>query len=200
MLTYFKNISVEHTVTANVSRKTYTFSEWKSKGFSDNVIKAFIKINNLIACPGLIYDGFKSILEFRGQCLKTELDIYHQYAKIINMYTVYELSLDTYNYDFALKNCLFGSVNVIQDNDIDKYEYSGYGIGFDSRGSFSYPDRSIAQNAIIFGVNMSSSEYANKTKNILILGEGFTQGLDHTMLYAEKNIQLILLKIIQNFV
>ena len=34
---------------------------------------------------------------------------------------------------------------------------------------------------------MSSSAHANnKTKNILILGEGFTQGLDDTTLYAEK--------------
>ena len=34
---------------------------------------------------------------------------------------------------------------------------------------------------------MSSSAQVNiKTKNILILGEGFTQGLDDTTLYAEK--------------
>ena len=34
---------------------------------------------------------------------------------------------------------------------------------------------------------MSSSVHAyNKTKNILILGEGFTQGLEDTTLYAEK--------------
>ena len=61
-----------------MSRNTHTFSEWKSKGFSANVIKPFIKINSLIACPGLRYDGFKSILEFKGQYLKTEL---HQYTK-----------------------------------------------------------------------------------------------------------------------
>ena len=34
---------------------------------------------------------------------------------------------------------------------------------------------------------MSSSANANnKTKSILILGEGFTQGLDDTTIYAEK--------------
>ena len=48
---------------------------------------------------------------------------------------------------------------------------------------------------------MSSSVHVgNKTKNILILGEGPTQGLDDTTLTAEKNIQLILLKIIKNSV
>ena len=115
VLKYFKNKSVEDAVTGNLIHKIYTFSKWKSKGYSENLIKAFIKINNLIACPGLIHDGFNSILEFRGQCLKTELDIYHQYTKIINMYIVYELSPNTYKYNFNLKNCLFGSVNVIQD-------------------------------------------------------------------------------------
>ena len=34
---------------------------------------------------------------------------------------------------------------------------------------------------------MSSSVHANnKTRSILVLGEGFTQGLDNTILYAEK--------------
>ena len=42
-------------------------------------------------------------------------------------------------------------------------------------------------NVIIFGANVSSNVHANnKTKNILILGEGFTQGLEDTTLYAEK--------------
>ena len=38
-----------------------------------------------------------------------------------------------------------------------------------------------------FRVDMSRSVHANnKTKNILVLGEGFTQGLENTTLYAEK--------------
>ena len=45
----------------------------------------------------------------------------------------------------------------------------------------------FAENAIIFGADLSSSVHANnRTKNILILGEGFTQGLEDTTLYAEK--------------
>ena len=48
---------------------------------------------------------------------------------------------------------------------------------------------------------MSSSVHANnKTRDILVLDEGLTQGLDDTTLTAEKNIQLILLKAIRNFV
>ena len=47
---------------------------------------------------------------------------------------------------------------------------------------------------------MSSVHVDNKKKDILVLGEGPTKGLDGTTLNAEKKIQLILLKIIRNFV
>ena len=48
---------------------------------------------------------------------------------------------------------------------------------------------------------MSSSAHVdNKKKYILFLGEGPTQRLDGTTLNAEKNIQLILLKIIKRLV
>ena len=54
---------------------------------------------------------------------------------------------------------------------------------------------------IIFGADMSSSVHIdNKKKDILILGEGSTQGLDDTTLIAEKNILLILQNIIKNFI
>ena len=39
----------------------------------------------------------------------------------------------------------------------------------------------------IFGANMSSSVHVNnKTKNILVLGKDFVQGLGNTIIYAEK--------------
>ena len=31
----------------------------------------------------------------------------------------------------TLENCLFGEVSLTKNADIDKYTYSGYGIGFD---------------------------------------------------------------------
>ena len=66
------------------------------------------------------------------------------------------------------------------------YGYSGYGIGFDRRSSFSFPGNGLGQNVLIFGVDMSSSSHIdNKTKNILVLGKGPTQGLEHA-LTAEK--------------
>ena len=66
------------------------------------------------------------------------------------------------------------------------YGYSGYGIGFDRRSSFSFLGGGFGQNVLIFGVDMSSSAHINnKRKEILVLGKGPTQGLEHT-LTAEK--------------
>ena len=81
---------------------------------------------------------------------------------------------------------MFVAVRLTKNADNDKYQYSGYGIGFDRKGSFSFPGSGFGQNVIIFGVDMSSSVHVNnKKKGILILGKGPTQGLEHT-LTAEK--------------
>ena len=75
---------------------------------------------------------------------------------------------------------------LTKNDDIEKYGYSGYGIGFDRRSSFSFPRCGFGQNVIIFGADMSSSPHIdNKKKNILVLGRGPTQGLEST-LTAEK--------------
>ena len=78
-------------------------------------------------------------------------------------------------------------MELVQINaDIDKYGYSGYGIGFDKHGSFSFPGTGLGRNVIFFGVDMSSStKIDNRKKDILILGKGPIQGLEHT-LSAEK--------------
>ena len=56
-----------------------------------------------------------------------------------------------------LKNCLFGAVTLTTNTDINKYGYSGYGIGFDRKSSFSFWGGGFGQNMITFGVDMSSS-------------------------------------------
>ena len=61
------------------------------------------------------------------------------------------------NTDFTLGNCLFGSVKLTKNADSNKYIYTSYGIGFDSRSEFSLPDGSMRKNVIIFGVDMSLS-------------------------------------------
>ena len=81
---------------------------------------------------------------------------------------------------------MFGSVSLIKHVDIDPYKYSGYGIGFDRKGEFSFGN-GFGKNCIILGEDMSSSVHAiNKTKNILVLGKDLVQRLDNTIIYAEK--------------
>ena len=81
---------------------------------------------------------------------------------------------------------MFGAVSFTKHADIDQYKYSGYGIGFDRHGRFSFPGIRFGRNVIIFGGDMSSSpRIDNKKKDILILGKGPAQGLEHTVA-AEK--------------
>ena len=63
--------------------------------------------------------------------------------------------------DPALKNCLFAAVTLTKNADIDKYGYSGNGIGFDRKSSFSFPSGEFGRNAIIFG---SSAHIDNKKR------------------------------------
>ena len=75
---------------------------------------------------------------------------------------------------------------MTKNADIDKCGYSGYGIGFDRKSSFPFPVGGFGQNVLIFEVDMSSSAHIdNKKKDVLVLGKGSTQGLEHT-LTAEK--------------
>ena len=114
--------------------------------------------------------------------------ITYTHGKIVNIYIVYEINKkdNTIISDPTLENCLFGAVTLTKNADIDKYRYSGYGIGFDRRSSFSFPGGGFDQNVLIFGVDMSFSTHIdNKKKNILVFGKGPTQGLEHT-LTAEK--------------
>ena len=108
----------------------------------------------------------------------------------MNIYTVYELEASSSHIsDPILKNCLFGAVALTKNADIDNCNYSGYGIGFDRRGSFSFPSGGFGQNVIVFGADMNSSIHNdNKGKDILILGRGPTKGLGENSLTAEKNV------------
>ena len=126
-------------------------------------------------------------MNFNEHCLmKNNISIP---KKVINLYISYALGLQlrNLNADFTLGNCLFGSVKLTKNTFLDKYKYTGYGQGFHSRSEFLFTDGSYGKNVIIFGADMSSSvHFDNKRKDILILGEGPTRGLDHITLTAER--------------
>ena len=135
--------------------------------------------------PELSFYGTKTRVEFNGSCLKQN-KVTLNHGTIVNIYNVYEISKN-YNSSYStLENCFFGAVSLTKNADIDQYKYSGYGIGFNRGGEFSFGN-GLGRNCIIFGANLSSSSHANyKKNNILVLGNDFVQGINGTKICAEK--------------
>ena len=158
---------------------------WQSKGISNEIFKSPVLSDNTIN-PRLNYYGTKTRVQFTGSCLK-QSDHISTHEKVVNIYIFYELGASTsHTSDPSIKNCLFGAVTLTKNADIEQYKYSGYGIGFDRRSSFSLPSGGFGQNVLIFGADMSTSIHTdNKKKDILVIGRGPTQGLEST-LTAEK--------------
>ena len=156
-------------------------SSWKSKGLSFESIKPPTTSDNSIT-PALNYYGTKTKIKFTISCLK-QSKISRTHGKVVNIYIVYELGASSSNFnDPTRKNSLFGAVPLTKNVDSDKYRYSGRGIRFDRRSSFSFPGGGFGQNVLIFRADMSSSAHIDdKKKDILVLGKGLTQGLEHTL-------------------
>ena len=158
---------------------------WRFKGISNESIKPPTTSDNSLN-PRLSYYGTKIRVQFTGSCLKQPKFTF-THKKVVNIYIVYELGASSSHISNpTLINCLFGAVTLTKNADLEKHGYSGYGIGFERRSSFSFPSGGFGQNVLIFGADMSSSIHVdNKKKDILVLGRGPTQGLEST-LTAEK--------------
>ena len=93
---------------------------------------------------------------------------------------------------FQIERLLVWSIYTgkVRNSDKEKYVYSGYGITFDSAGSWSF-NNDAARNVIIFGVVNSSSCHAdNRKSNFLILGEGPTFGINGSFGPPEKKFSI----------
>ena len=102
---------------------------------------------------------------------------------IANFYIVYKFD-EWPNIDLKYPFCngLFGSVNS---------QYSGRGISFDSRGSWSHEDGTYAVNVFIFGTDNSNSRYEdNKKADFTVLGLGSSQFLENKNVYAESKFKI----------
>ena len=88
---------------------------------------------------------------------------------------------------------------LIQKKIVIKHVYSGYGITFDSGGSWSF-DHDFARNVIIVGVDNSSSSHSDNCNNkFLITDQVSTYGINGSFGSLEKKFSLILVKQTQNF-
>ena len=73
---------------------------------------------------------------------------------MVNLYIYYTLnqwSRDL-NTDFTLGNCLFGCVKLTKNADLNKYDFFGYDIGFDSCSELLFTDGSKG-NMSLFELN-----------------------------------------------
>ena len=133
----------------NTSAKDTTtyVSSWESKGLSNEKIISVITPSYNIA-PSLVYDNVKIKLKFVGSLL-TQDKITYNHGKIVNIYIVYRLT-STITSDITLENCLFGAVRITKVLKINTY--SGYGITFDSGGSFPYPSGGYSKNVLSSGL------------------------------------------------
>ena len=116
---------------------------------------------------------------------------------VINIYCVYKLDQIASSRDtsFTIQDALFGAMQITKNaTDNSKSNYKGYGTCFDEGSQFGHTmsERSCThitngRNVLIFGADMSFSIHAtNRANHIYIMGDGLTQGINDTTIYAEK--------------
>ena len=107
---------------------------------------------------------------------------------ILNLYTLYVVILWPYNLspEFTIGNCLFGTVKLAKNADVDKYGYSGSCIGFDACSSFLLSNKKeMTEKMLLFLMYMTVHLSMLITKKKLILGKSPTNGLDYSITTAE---------------
>ena len=173
-------------------------SEWKSTGIynysSDSNMNAVA--NGKSDLPNLENDGGMYV-HLNGNHFQQHVANIPNDNNAINIYCVYDLDT-TYSIrdtSFTIQNALFGAMQITKNaTDSDKNNYKGYGICFDERSQFGHamnkdgiPYTSNGRNVLIFGADMSSSVHAtNRANHIYLMGDGLTQGINDTTLYAER--------------
>ena len=81
---------------------------------------------------------------------------------------------------------MFGATNIVKISNKEKWVYSCYGIAFDGADPWNFCGN-FAWNVVIFGVDNSSSSFADKCKNnFLVLLEGPTYGINGSFGSPEK--------------
>ena len=103
--------------------------KWKLKGLSNKSFEVVSKTDNTLI-PSINYYGDKVRWRFTGSVFQQKAVTY-SHTKFVSLYVVYEITNyhGTNNYP-TLTKTLFGAVKLTKKADIDKYKYSGYGIGF----------------------------------------------------------------------
>ena len=173
-------------------------SEWKSTGINnysnDSNMNAFVDSGGHL--PNIKNDG-RIHVHLIGNHFQQNKVIIPNNNNAISIYYVYELDsiASTRDTSFTIQNALFGAMKITKNaTDSDKNNYKGYGICFDERSQFGHAITengvtytSNGRNVLIFGADMSFGVHAtNKANHIYLMGDGLTQGINDTTIYAEK--------------
>ena len=93
---------------------------------------------------------------------------------------------------------MFRASNIVRNSDKEKWVYSDYGIAFDGAGLWNFR-KYFAKNAVIFGIDNSSSSHTDNRKNsLLVLVEVPTDGINRSFEQG-KSLVLTLINERQNF-
>ena len=132
-------------------------SKWKSKGLSNQYLNAVGTLGDVVLRKPI--KPMHVIFNGKGTLVQNDNDIIAG-GPIVNIYIVHKTSPKT-NSNFVFKNCLFGAIKIANTTNSDtyKWQYSGYGIGFDLTGSFTQPDDGNGKNVIIFGADLGNSRH-----------------------------------------
>ena len=85
---------------------------------------------------------------------------------------------------------MFDANIIVKSCDKENWVYSGYGIPFDGKSTWSFGN-DYAKNVVIFGVdNSSSSDADNRKNNFLLLGEGPIYGINKSFGSPEKKFSI----------
>ena len=163
---------------------------WKSTG----IFNYFSNSNmNPVADSGgdlpVLKNNGRMHVYLNGNHFQQNKEIIPNNNNVINIYCVYQIELISSSRDdtFTVQNALFGAMQITKNADTSKYKYKGYGICFDEGGLFSIGNINNGRNVLIFGVHENSVIHSNnKANNIFIMADGFAQGINNTILYAEK--------------
>ena len=155
--------------------------KWKSKELSNQYLSTFGTIGDVILSKPI--KPMHVIFKGKGTLVQDENYVISG-GPIINIYIACKTSPKAINSNFVFRDCLFGAIKITNtiNSDTDKWQYSGYGTGFDSTGNFTHSDGGFARNIIIFGADLSNSTVHanNKTQSVLVLGRGIIQEINGT--------------------
>ena len=174
-------------------------STWKSAGIFNYLGNSNMNAvgNASGGLAGIKNDG-RMYVYLSGNHFQQNKVIIPNNDNVINIYCVYEIQPISSSRDtsFTIQNALFGAMQITKNaTDNLKNGYKGYGICFDERSQFGHTITedgraytTNGRNVLIFGVDMSFSVHTtNRANSIYVMGDGLTQGIHDTTLYAEKN-------------